>query len=606
MGLSTALGAALSGLRMTQRGLDLTAVNVANSQTPGYTRKSLVSTATVLGGQASGVEVSAVRRELDVYLQRQLRVETAGGAFANARADSLGRLQTIFGTPGGKLSLDTLTNDFSAALDKLAASPDDQNARADVLAKAQILAQQLNSNSRDVQALREDADRRMADGVAAANEAIDMIGSLTDEIVKTRLRGEPTGDLEDLRDAAIDTLSGLMDVRIEHNADGSVHIKTSGGVALFDENGGAKLSFDAAGSIDAGDSYPDSLSGITLTRPSGQTFDLLEEGQLRSGSLRALADQRDKTLPQAQAQLDELAANLAMALGTKVEAGTPIAGGVSLKADGARSGDRMTVTYTSGGVTRTVTIVNVADASKLPLGDDATADPNDVVVGIDFNSPTAAADLQAALGGKGVAINVAETADGFAFTSGDPALTITGGQSRLASTALSGAGLALPFFTDGPDIYSGSLDGDGQRAGFAARIAVNAELLADPSKLTKYAADTPAGDPARATFLREALGAKRDFSADAGLGGTSAPFSGSIADFAQGIISMQARASASATRVAEGQSLVVASLSDRLSDSSGVDVDQEMSNLIQLQTAYGANARVITTVKEMMDMLMRI
>lgn len=607
MGLSTALGAALSGLKTTQRGLDLVSANIANSQTIGYTRKSLTVEPVVSGSYTTGVQVSDVRRELDLYLQKQLRIETGGAAYASQRASSLNSLQRIFGTPGGALSLDTAVNAFSSALDALATSPEDQSAQAKVIAQAQALAQSLNSASRDVQSLRSDADGKIGDGVATANEALKQIETLTDQIRAANARGESTSDLEDLRDAQIDTLSALMDVRVDDLGGGGVRIKTGAGLTLFDESGRATLSFNRSGTISP-DMTRESgeLSGISVTRPSGQTVDLLAAGQLRSGSLKALAELRDETLPQAQDQLDEIAANLAEALGSNIVKGEAITGGVDLTTQNASPGDRLSVTYTSGGVTRSVTIVNVTDSSQLPLDDGLTSDPNDTVIGIDFSSPTAAADLDAALQAKGVAIDVASSAKGFSFTSSDASLTVTGGSSRITATDLTGGGLALPVFTDAGAPYSGSLDGGSQRTGFAGRITVNPDLVSDPAKLTAYAGDTGASDAARPEFLRDALKADRSFALDSGLGGASRPFTGSIAEFTQGVISMQASASASASRVAEGQSLVVSTLTDKFSEASGVDVDQEMGNLIQLQTAYGANARVVTAVKEMMDLLLRI
>jgi flagellar hook-associated protein 1 FlgK len=607
MGLSTALGAALSGLKANQRGLDLVAANVANSQTAGYTKKTLATEQAVIAGSTVGVRADDIRRELDLYLQRQLRSEAAGAAFAGTRADYLDRLQSIFGAPGAELSLDAATSSFSASLDALAVSPDDAGARAGVLAEAQILAQTLNAASRDVQDLRAQADQQIGDGVRAANDALRSIESLTKQIAAATTRGEPTADLLDLRDAAIDQLSTLMDVRVDDVGGGEIRVKTASGLSLYD-GAAVTLSFEAAGTVSPQLGYGSGLSGITLTRPSGQTYDLLAPGQLRSGSLRALADLRDKSLTQAQTQLDELAANLAQALGTNRIEGTAVAGGVDLPTGGSLAGDRLSVAYTAGGATRSVTIVDVRDASRLPLEDGLTPDPNDVVIGVDFSSPTAAADLDAALAVRGIAIDVAASPDGFAFTSGAAGTTVTGGEARLTATSLTGDGLALPLFVDGSGgvAYSGSLDGAGQRAGFAGRIIVNPALLADPAALTVHAGAVAAGDASRAEFLRDALKADRTFTVDTGLGGASQPFSGSVLDFAQAAISAQARASATASRVAEGQSLVVSSLQDRFSTSSGVDVDEEMGRLIQLQTAYGANARVITAVKEMIDMLMRM
>ena len=91
---------------------------------------------------------------------------------------------------------------------------------------------------------------------------------------------------------------------------------------------------------------------------------------------------------------------------------------------------------------------------------------------------------------------------------------------------------------------------------------------------------------------------------DTGLGGATSPFTGSIGDFARGLIETQARNADLAARVQEGQEVVVTSLMDRFAEKSAVDVDEEMSKLLQLQSAYAANARVISTVKEMIDVLL--
>ncbi|MET0313677.1 MAG: flagellar hook-associated protein FlgK, partial [Hansschlegelia sp.] len=220
MGLSAALGSALSGLKASQAGLDLVSSNVANASTPGYVKKTLVTEQAVVGGTSVGVRVDDVRRELDAYLQRQLRSESAGGAYASTRADYLDRLQSIFGTPGGDLSLDSVASDFSSALDALSASPDDASARSAVLQQAQIFAQTLNGASADVQELRGEADQAIGDDVDKANEALQSIQTLTDQIVSAKAKGADVSGMLDQRDTAIDTLSQLMDVKVDDLGDG--------------------------------------------------------------------------------------------------------------------------------------------------------------------------------------------------------------------------------------------------------------------------------------------------------------------------------------------------------------------------------------------------
>jgi flagellar hook-associated protein 1 FlgK len=71
-------------------------------------------------------------------------------------------------------------------------------------------------------------------------------------------------------------------------------------------------------------------------------------------------------------------------------------------------------------------------------------------------------------------------------------------------------------------------------------------------------------------------------------------------------MSQQGDAAQNAKSLSDGQDLVVAALQQKFDETSGINVDQEMANLVTLQTAYSANARVLSTVKEMIDILLRI
>ena len=102
MGLGQALTTAVGGLRVTQSALSLVASNIANAETPGYVKKTATQVAAASGDVTIGVRLSSINRELDQFLQRQLRAETSGGAYATLRSDFFQRLQGIFGQPGSE------------------------------------------------------------------------------------------------------------------------------------------------------------------------------------------------------------------------------------------------------------------------------------------------------------------------------------------------------------------------------------------------------------------------------------------------------------------------------------------------------------------------
>ena len=100
-------------------------------------------------------------------------------------------------------------------------------------------------------------------------------------------------------------------------------------------------------------------------------------------------------------------------------------------------------------------------------------------------------------------------------------------------------------------------------------------------------------------------GAALNFSPTTGIGSASTPYSGTLTEYLSQIVSQQSQAANAATNLQQGQDTVVSALQQRFNDQSGVNIDTEMSNLIALQNAYGANARVMSTVQQMMSMLLQ-
>jgi flagellar hook-associated protein 1 FlgK len=182
--------------------------------------------------------------------------------------------------------------------------------------------------------------------------------------------------------------------------------------------------------------------------------------------------------------------------------------------------------------------------------------------------------------------------------------------AHVTETGLSSGNLELAFFTDSgrvPQDYTGSLDGSPQKRGFASRITFNSALVADPSALVAYSPTTAAGDATRPFFLLDRLNSTDiSFSPGTGIGAANAPFTGSIGDYLQRVVDFQAEQSARAERDLAGKELMRDSLQTKMQESTGVNIDQELSELLVLQNAYAANARVLSTVDELLNILLNI
>ena len=556
MSLTQALSTALSGLQVNQASIAMVASNVANADTPGYTRKVVNQVA--IGGSASvGVRVSDIQREIDLYIQRQLRVENAGASYADTRANMYSQLQDIYGQPGASTSLEAVYNSFTSSLQTLSTSPDDPGARTAVVNSAQLLTQQLNQLSGNIQSLRSNAELAISDAVNKANEAMTQIASLNQQIAAGTPGDAATQGLMDQRDSYIDQLSQLMDINVQQGDRGQVSIFTSSGTQLVGTQA-AHLNFDAVGTMTPQSQWNanPTLRGvgtITLIPPSGAPVDLIQNHSIRSGTIAAYLQMRDQDLVQAQNQLDALAAGMAQALSDKTTAGAPVSSppqnGFSVDVGNLSQGNTVTINYTDTATNtpHTITLVRVDDPSALPLSNNATATANDTVFGINFSGGMASVitQINAALAGTGMtASNPSGTMlqvldDGAANTVKVNALSATSTVTSLASGSPQ-----LPLFTDGSIPYTGAITGTGpESAGLAARIAVNPAVVADPSTLIAYQAGTAAGDSTRPDFILQQLtNASQTFSPNTGIGTTTAPFTGTLSTYLRQVISQQGEA----------------------------------------------------------------
>jgi flagellar hook-associated protein 1 FlgK len=621
MSLSDALSIAMSGLRANQAAMSLVSSNVANAETPGYVRKTLDQVATNSGSYGSNVRVVGVNRELDQYIQAQLRTETSGAGYASLRSNFLQQLQSLYGNPGSVGTLEDAFNGLTTAVQALSTSADSQSARIGVVNAANVLASQLNSMTQGIQTLRGAAETGISDSVNTANNLMSQIATINNQLAANPLGGTSTdastAALLDQRDQYITQLSELMDIRVTTNGANQVTVFTSSGVQLVG-NEAARLSFNAQGTVSPNtlwnsDPSKSNLGSVVVSYATGGSIDLTATGGIKSGKIAAYTELRDKSLVEAQNQLDQFAASLSSALSDKTTAGTAVTSGLQsgfdLNVTGLMAGNVIHVTYTDTATNtqRQVSIVRVDDASVLPLPNSATADPNDQVVGVDFSGGMASvvAQLNTALGGSNLQFSGAGSTLTVLNNTGFS--TVNAASVTATQTNLTNGSAELSLFTDNGTPYTGAIAATGaQVTGLAGRLTVNNALVADPSKLVLYSATTAAGDTTRSDFILSQLTTARfQYSPASGVGSASAPFKGTLLSYMQQFISAQGAAADAAAQVADGQDVVLNTLQQKMSSTSGVNIDEEMAHLLSLQNAYSANARVMSTVNEMYKTLMQ-
>ena len=625
MGLSQALAIAMSGLRATQASISLVGSNVANAETPGYVRKTVIQVAGTNGDYGSSVLLNGVDRQLDQYLQTQLRTETSGASYADIRATFLANLQNVYGNPAETGTIEDSFNKLLTAFQALSTSPDSQSARISAVAAAQTMAQTLNATTQGIQNLRANAEMGINDSITTANNAMAQIAFINNQLQSSGKTDAATASLLDQRDQYITQLSSLMDVRTVVNDLNQVTVFTNSGVQLVGTEA-ARLSFNPQGTVTpntlySSDPTKSNVGTIAINFPHGGSYDLVATNSIRSGKIAAYLELRDNTLVKAQAQVDQFAASMSSALSDKTTAGTAAPAsvlpqaGYDLDLTGLQSGNVIRVSYKNNttGVTHNLSIMRVDDPSVLPLSNTSTLDPNDEVIGVNFAGGMASvvSQLNAALGASadlqfsnpsGSTLRVLD--DGAPNRSDVLAASVTTTMSSLTS-----GNAQLPLFTDNGGLFTGALTASGsQQTGLAGRISVNLGLLGDPSRTVVFSTSplTPAGDTTRSDFVLTQLqsGTYR-YSPQTGIGTTGSPFTGTLTNFAKQFISQQGEAATAAKQLADGQSVVLNTLQKKVTDASGVNIDDEMAHLLALQNAYSANARVMSSIKQMYDTLIQ-
>lgn len=635
MGLISALNTAVSGLGLNQRQLEVTAANIANADRAGYTKKTVRASATVDGsGRTLGVYADGLSRSLNIEVQNQYRASVSQQQYAEVKSSYAQYLDQLFGTIDDPGSLPNTANAFVASISELVTSPENYPNRLGVLREASRFAAELNSRSIQIQDQRQSVEFQIGESVDRVNTILNNIRDLDLEIVAQRSGGGSPVELEDERDRAIEELAGFVDITVKPSEIGGLRITTTTGVALYDVEVFA-LKFDAHGSIGPGSLYSVNAEerGVGTVTPSRGGYDLIAAGGLGSGSIAALIEARDVTLVNAQRQLDELAANLALAFSTHEEAaapypptGTPT--GYDFDLAKLAEGDSLAFSFKDlgSGLTKNVTIYRSDGPGTPDLT--RTNDPNDIYIGIDFSNKTEAeiaAAVQDALSqdrriGPGVfsvTNPLAPKADPsdpdvptslLRLVSNNPAaVRIENAHSNIATNDVSQYGDAFALFVDSDgNAFTGLKDGRPNVTGFASRIKVNGAIIADPGLLVEFAPGIASGDPTRPQAILERLtNSNGAYTPAAKVGTDRAVYKGSITGFITSTVSYNASRASEARATAAGQDVVTNNLRQRLDSSSKVDVDEELGRLIQIQNAYQANARVLQAARELFEALLR-
>ena len=596
MSLSFALSNALSGLQANQAALSVISSNVSNANTEGYTRKIIQQTSIVLNGQGAGVNIDSVVRRVDDRLQLELRDTISSQRQLAVLERFYASAQSLFGSIADDSALSANVDVLGGAIANLSASPESNSLRGVVLDDANALVREVSSLAMDVQELRLDADREITRIVGLINSQLDNIVELNEKIAQNVASNEPTAEFEDKRDVAINEIAQYLDINYFTRETGEVVVYLDSGLPIVD-SAPRYLSHSSV-----------SAMGPTVTHALG-SIDGIDSGgvditnQIQKGELAALIEMRDVTLPRMQESLDRFAerlrdeVNLAHNQGSGLPPANTLTGSRSFAAPATdnvtlTSAVRIAVTDADG------TVVDFFDLAAGTYTIDDIRDQINANIGANATATTAA--------GGPLAISADNAANGIAIVDlGAQTVTDNG-------TGETYGGFSYFFGLNDFFVTPGAVTNDAI-TGIAQGLAVRDDINQVTGHLSRGALSTdPAlavgdlgiaqGDNSIADAMAAVFGQNFTFAA----AGDVPQITSTLSGYAAEILGVNAIQAARNTETLAFETSLEEQLSLRFQAQVGVNVDEEMANLILYQNAYAASARVITTTQEMFDDLQRI
>ncbi len=584
--LDIARSIAFSGLSATQVQISVASANISNADTKGYTEKTANQSSSVTAGVGTGVTITGISSSVDKLLMKSLVGADSDLGAADTNNSYLTQLEQLYGSAAGGSTSTTGTSlantiaAFESALSSLASTPSSASLQANAVSALSAVTTQLQQTSSGIQKLRGNADQDIASSVTDINSDLQQISDLNKQIKQEAAAGQPTADLEDQRNSALQDLASQMNVSYFTTSSGDLQIYTGSGQALVDSTA-HPLSYTATSNVTAATTY---VAGSPSSGFSAITVNGVDiTSQITSGKVSALVALRDQTLPAAQAQLDELAqqftasVNAVSNMGSSVPPPTSLTGTTTVSSTTPLSATgtvRIAVADQSGNLVSYKDLNLSSDTTVGALVSDINSNVPGVTASIDANGHLT---ISATGSGNGVAIN-----------------------EMTSSVGSSGQGFSDYFGLN--DLITGTN---------ASNIAVRSDILSGTAALPTATLDSSATltagnsvlSPGSATVLNalsSSLTGSTNFAMAGGLGATT----GSFTDYAAAIVANVASKSTQASATYTAKQTAQSTYASTLSSQSGVNIDQESANLSALQNKYAAASQIITAINAMFSALM--
>ena len=586
-GLFSTFNIAKSGMTVQQKSIDVTSHNIANANTPGYTRQvARIVTSRAYGGITmgsstqpgqigTGAEISKIDRIRDTFLDYQVRSENSILGKNQSRYDYLYQVESIFNEPS-TTGISSLVSKFYDSFQELSKQPNSSNSRTVAAQQTLALTDALNSTYRQLESLKNNAQDMLKSDVTDINSLLSQIDRVNQEIITVTVSGNTPNDLMDKRDSLLDELSGKFAITVEKDKFNGITVRpTDSGImganTLVNSSPNREIStFSYVTAVEK-----DSSGDYTITYY--KNGDMSNEKNKETLKVTGMNDAQAKEIMDNRIIWADNSGQAARSDGFPIKS-TEVINYQQLmmfKSDNGNVGGLVSV---QKDIEDYMTQLNKL-AKSIALSVNAVHSQSETATNDDLpffvNSEVAKYDADGNL------IKGADVVQGEADIS---AKNITVNKEILDDV--------MKIIT-GTDIDSG--EGDGSRALAIAQLKdtliriqdmngtiINREDLFDPliggSKLT-------------AGGLGSVLGI------------TSSLSGIKVESYFKDTIDRLGVQAQEAARMVVNQETLLYSIEETRASVSGVSLDEEMANLVQFQHAYNANAKIISTIDELLDVV---
>jgi len=564
-GITFVLNIAKDALMAQQKGIDVTGHNIANVNTPGFTRQRVilesnaVATTTRLK-MGLGVKADTVIQYFDQFTTKNIQQKTSALSEFESKKSILDYLQSIFNETSEN-GLNKTFEEFWNAWQDLANNPVGVPERTALLQKTSHLCERFHQINEDLLRTKNEMNTNLDVSIHELNIFTRQIATLNERIVAAEASGTTANDLRDQRNNLIEKVSGLIDAAYLEEQNGAIMVMTSSGIALV--NGNQSWDLERTGQEIYWNDVPTDISE-----------------KLSGGKIGAWMDLRDEIIPQYMANLDELA-------GTMISQVNGLHyGGYAL--------DNSTNRY----------FFNPFNMGPLQYGDPWTGDSTVSVGGAYTGNATKTFTFT--MDGSGIVGTDSFTVhwDDGQGNNGDLPVTPTSYSNLNVFEGIQisfGAGNVVDTQTFSVPVFDNS--------GAARYIALSTDVERQPGRI---AAGTAPGEPGNnenalaIQALQDATLLVRKWTYQRGTDPLSQNQSGTLDEFytiLAGDIGMLDE------EMGQGQSFqqtMINQLNEIRDSISGVSLDEEMINLIKYQHAFTAASKLVNASDEMLQELLSL